>query len=39
VSADHRADLYLAFVSWKDRKAILPSLKAIYRAEAADIAL
>src|SRR5208337_1742851 len=29
----------LAFVSWKDRKAIMPSLKAIYRAEAADIAL
>jgi transposase-like protein len=29
----------LAFVSWKDRKAIMPSLKAIYRAPAADIAL
>jgi hypothetical protein len=29
----------LAFVSWKDRKAIMPSVKAIYRAEAADIAL
>lgn len=29
----------LAFVSWKDRKAIMPALKAIYRAEAADIAL
>jgi putative transposase len=29
----------LAFVSWKDRKAIMPSLKAIYQAEAADIAL
>ena len=29
----------LAFVSWKDRKAIMPSLKAIYRAEAANIAL
>jgi len=29
----------LAFVSWKDRKAIVPSLKAIYRAEAANIAL
>jgi putative transposase len=28
----------LAFVSWKDRKAIMPALKAIYRAEAADIA-
>ena len=28
----------LAFVSWKDRKAV-PSLKAIYCAEAADIAL
>jgi transposase-like protein len=26
----------LAFVSWKDRKAILPSIKAIYRAESAD---
>ena len=29
----------LAFVSWKDRKAILPALKAIYRAETADMAL
>ena len=29
----------LAFVSWKDRKAILPSIKAIYRAESADAAL
>src|SRR6201989_241925 len=29
----------LAFVSWKDRKAILPAIKAIYRAENADIAL
>src|ERR1700746_2084399 len=29
----------LAFVSWKDRKATLPALKAIYRAESADIAL
>jgi putative transposase len=29
----------LAFVSWKDRRAIMPSLKAIYQAEAADIAL
>ena len=28
----------LAFVSWKDRKAILPSIKAIYRAESADAA-
>jgi putative transposase len=28
----------LAFVSWKDRRAIMPSLKAIYQAEAADIA-
>ena len=28
----------LAFVSWKDRKAILPALKAIYRAETADMA-
>jgi putative transposase len=24
----------LAFVSWKDRKASLPAIKAIYRAEA-----
>jgi putative transposase len=29
----------LAFVSWKDRKAILPAIKAIYRAENADQAL
>jgi transposase-like protein len=29
----------LAFVSWKDRKAILPSIKAIYRAESADAAV
>ena len=29
----------LAFVSWKDRKAILPSIKAIYRAESTDAAL
>lgn len=29
----------LAFVSWKDRKAILPEIKAIYRAENADAAL
>ncbi|MHB8885472.1 MAG: IS256 family transposase [Methylovirgula sp.] len=29
----------LAFVAWKDRKAILPSIKAIYRAENADMAL
>jgi putative transposase len=29
----------LAFVSWKDRKALMPALKAIYRAENADIAL
>src|SRR6202035_3694065 len=28
----------LAFVTWKDRKAILPSIKAIYRAETADMA-
>jgi putative transposase len=28
----------LAFVSWKDRKAILPALKAIYRAENVDTA-
>ena len=26
----------LAFVSWKDRKAILPAIKAIYRAETAE---
>ena len=29
----------LTFVSWKDRKAILPAIKAIYQAETADIAL
>ena len=29
----------LAFVSWKDRKTILPAIKAIYRAENADMAL
>jgi transposase-like protein len=29
----------LSFVSWKDRKAILPSIKAIYRAENAEAAL
>jgi putative transposase len=29
----------LAFVTWKDRKAILPSIKAIYRAETAEMAL
>jgi hypothetical protein len=29
----------LAFVSWKERKAILPAIKAIYRAENADMAL
>jgi len=29
----------LAFVSWKDRKLIMPDLKAIYRAESADGAL
>ena len=29
----------LAFVSCKDRKAILPAIKAIYRAESADMAL
>jgi putative transposase len=29
----------LAFVSWKDRKAILPAIKSIYRAENADTAL
>jgi putative transposase len=29
----------LAFVSWKDRKAILPDLKAIYRADNAEAAL
>lgn len=28
----------LAFVSWKDRKRIMPDLKAIYRAESADAA-
>jgi putative transposase len=29
----------LSFVTWKDRKTILPSIKAIYRAENADMAL
>src|ERR1700757_1272370 len=29
----------LGFVSWKDRKALPPALKAIYRAESADMAL
>ena len=29
----------LAFVSWKDRKAVMPDLKAIYRAETAEAAL
>jgi putative transposase len=29
----------LAFVSWKDRKLIMPDLKAIYRAESAEAAL
>lgn len=29
----------LAFVAWKDRKAILPAIKAIYRADNADMAL
>ena len=29
----------LSFVSWKDRKAILPAIKAIYRAENAEAAL
>ena len=28
----------MAFVSWKDRKAIMPDLKAIYRAESAEAA-
>ena len=29
----------MAFVSWKDRKLIMPDLKAIYRAETAEAAL
>jgi putative transposase len=29
----------LAFVSWKDRKAVLPGLRAIYRADTAEAAL
>ena len=29
----------LAFVSWKDRKQIMPDLKAIYRAESAEAAI
>src|SRR3954449_3040109 len=28
----------LAFVSWKDRKALMPAIKAIYRAESAEMA-
>ena len=28
----------LSFVTWKDRKAILPAITAIYRAESADMA-
>jgi len=28
----------LAFVSWKDRRAVLPDIKAIYRAETAELA-
>ena len=29
----------LAFVTWKDRKTIMPSIRAIYQAENADMAL
>ena len=29
----------LSFVSWKDRRAMVPDLKAVYRAETADLAL
>jgi len=29
----------MSFVSWKDRKTIMPSIKAIYRAENAEVAL
>lgn len=29
----------LAFVSWKDRKQLMPALKAVYRADNADLAL
>jgi transposase-like protein len=41
---NHRATLHLirnslAFVSWKDCKAILPVIKAIYRAENAELTL
>ena len=28
----------LSFVGWKDRKAILPAIKAIYRAKSAEVA-
>ncbi|MEX2615768.1 MAG: transposase, partial [Alphaproteobacteria bacterium] len=28
----------LAFVSWKDRKKIMPDIRAIYRAETAEAA-
>jgi hypothetical protein len=34
-----KANRMLAFVSWKDRKTIMPSIKAIYHAENADAAL
>ena len=28
----------LSFVSWQDRKRLMPALRAIYRAEMADVA-
>ena len=28
----------LAFVSWKDRRTVMPAIKAIYRAETAEMA-
>jgi putative transposase len=35
----HLIRALLAFVSWKDRKELMPELKAIYRADTADAAL
>lgn len=35
----HMIRASLAFVSWKDRKALMPEMKAIYRAENAEAAL
>jgi putative transposase len=35
----HLIRISLTFVSWKDRKVILPAVKAIYQTETADMAL